>query len=610
MSTAPLEVVGPKILLVVGGGIAAYKSCELVRLIRKGGGDVTCVVTKGGQQFVTPMSLAALSENQVYTTLWDLKNEAEMGHIQLSREADLIVVCPATADLMAKMAAGIADDLATTLILATDKPVMAIPAMNVRMWEHESTQRNVEALKAAGVEVLHPDEGPMACGEFGYGRLPEPDAIWRAIAGHFGIPVPEDTPAPVAANDSVEALEPDDEGAGSMGALGGLLSKIIPRSTAKRSHEDIEAEYQDLEIPEDFDPDEPLPELPGDEIPEFDPDGAGPLLAKKGAAAAAPPVDPDAINHEVNERQSPPEPMDEEGEAAEDEPEEACEAEADPAPEDEADSGAGNDPDIEDEPEAKAPPPPAAKGKKGKVPKAETIEAEATDALAGAAFDVDGSYKPLSGKHVVVTAGPTWEAIDPVRYIANRSSGKQGFAIAAAAAALGARVSLIAGPVALKTPNGVDRVDVESAAEMNQAVRAALPADAAVMVAAVADWRPRQYVSEKIKKRGSAPPALMLTENPDILSNLAGSDKRPELVVGFAAETEDVIDNAKKKRKRKAADWIIANDVSGDVMGGDDNEVHIVTTEGVESLDQMAKHEVAMALAQRIAETLTAEAAE
>ncbi|MEL6487067.1 MAG: phosphopantothenoylcysteine decarboxylase, partial [Pseudomonadota bacterium] len=461
MSTAPLEVVGPRILLVVGGGIAAYKSCELVRLIRKGGGDVTCVVTKGGQQFVTPMSLAALSENQVYTTLWDLKNEAEMGHIQLSREADLIVVCPATADLMAKMAAGIADDLATTLILATDKPVMAIPAMNVRMWEHESTQRNVEALKAAGVEVLHPDEGPMACGEFGYGRLPEPDAIWRAIAGHFGIPVPDETPAPVAANDSIEALEPDDEGAGNVGGLGGLLSKIIPRSTAKRTHEDIEAEYQDLDIPEDFDPDDPLPELPGDEIPEFDPEGAGPLLAKKGGAAAAPPVDPDAINHEVNERQSPPEVLDEEGE---EEPVDACEAAADTAPEE-----PDEEPDTQVEPEAKAPPPAPTKAKKGKPPKAEAIEAEATDALAGADFDVDGDYKPLAGKHVVVTAGPTWEAIDPVRYIANRSSGKQGFAIAAAASALGARVSLIAGPVALKTPSGVDRVDVESAAEMNQA---------------------------------------------------------------------------------------------------------------------------------------------
>ena len=204
----------PRILLVVGGGIAAYKACELVRLIRKGGGDVTCVVTKGGQQFVTPMSLAALSENQVYTSLFDLKNEAEMGHIQLSREADLVVVCPATADLLAKMATGIADDLATTLILATDKPVMAVPAMNVRMWEHEATKRNIGLLKAAGVTVLHPDEGPMACGEFGYGRLPEPEAIWRAIAAHFGMEVAEpqllEPPARRLAAPvfEVEALEP------------------------------------------------------------------------------------------------------------------------------------------------------------------------------------------------------------------------------------------------------------------------------------------------------------------------------------------------------------------------------------------------------------------
>ncbi|MDY7098381.1 MAG: bifunctional phosphopantothenoylcysteine decarboxylase/phosphopantothenate synthase [Pseudomonadota bacterium] len=569
----------PKVLLVVGGGIAAYKSCELVRLIRKGGGDVTCVVTKGGQQFVTPMSLAALSENQVFTTLWDLKNEAEMGHIQLSREADLIVVCPATADLMAKMAAGIADDLATTLILATDKPVMAVPAMNVRMWEHESTQRNVEILKGAGVDVLHPDEGPMACGEFGYGRLPEPDAIWRAIAAYFDIEVPEAVApvAAVAANDSVEALEPDDEGAATTG-LGGLLSKIIPRSTAKRSAEDIEAEHQDLEMPEDA---EALLEGEEEEI-EFNPDLGGPLLAKKGDAGAAPPIDPEAINHEVNARQSAPEIIPEEGEP---------EAAPQETPE-----------------EASAP-----KGKKSKKSaktSVEAIESDEGDAVGSGGFDVADDFKPLAGRHVLITAGPTWEAIDPVRYIANRSSGKQGFAIAAASAALGAQVTLVAGPVSLKTPKGVDRIDVESAAEMNQAVRAALPADCAVMVAAVADWRPRQYVSEKIKKRGSAPPALMLTENPDILTNLAASDKRPELVVGFAAETDDLIDNAKKKRKRKAADWIIANDVSGDVMGGDNNEVHIVSADGVESLDKMAKHEVALALAKRIAETLTAEAAE
>jgi phosphopantothenoylcysteine decarboxylase/phosphopantothenate--cysteine ligase len=546
---------GPKILLVVGGGIAAYKSLELVRLIRRGGGDVTCVVTKGGQQFVTPMSLAALSENQVYTSLFDLKNEVEMGHIQLSREADLVVVCPATADLVAKMASGIADDLATTLILATDKPVMAVPAMNVKMWEHEATQRNIEWLRHAGVTVLHPDEGAMACGEFGYGRLPEPNAIWSAIAAHFGIEVEETAPTPTpAANDLAEAEAEDDEGDGDVGrGLGGLLSRIIPRSTAKRTHEDIEAEYAELESDADRQPDgedatedDDVP--PEEDAPEFNPDLGGPLLAKKGAASSAPPIDPDALNHEFDERRAPPEQLQ-------------------PEPLQSADEEA-------------------------------------------ASFEVDASYKPLKGRHVLVTAGPTWEAIDPVRYIANRSSGKQGFAIAAAAAALGAEVTLVAGPVSLQTPAGVSRVDVESAADMAKAVKKALPADAAVMVAAVADWRPKEYKGEKIKKRGSAPPALMLTENPDILTNLAAGKDRPELVIGFAAETDDVVANARQKRKRKAADWIVANDVSGDVMGGDDNLVHIVSEGGVETLEEMPKHDVAMALVERIAATLKAEAAE
>ncbi len=550
---------GPKILLVVGGGIAAYKSCELVRLIRKGGGDVTCVVTKGGQQFVTPMSLAALSENQVYTSLFDLKNEAEMGHIQLSREADLVVVCPATADLLAKMASGIADDLATTLILATNKPVMAVPAMNVRMWEHESTQRNVTWLKQAGVEVLHPDEGPMACGEFGYGRLPEPEAIWRAIAAHFGIEVEEPAPATAApANDQaapeVEALEPEEESKG--GGLGGLLSAIIPRSTAKRSHEDIEAEYLEAEELAEEGEEAEAAELEDEAGEEVEPDLSGPLLAKKGAANAAPPMDPEAINHEVDERKS--------------------------APETTAPAVAEN----------------------------AAVESVEDDAMGEGGCDVAEGYRPLDGRHVLITAGPTWEAIDPVRYIANRSSGKQGFAIAGAAAALGARVTLVSGPVSLKTPAGVDRIDVESAEDMSKAVKKALPADVAVMVAAVADWRPKEYREDKVKKRGSAPPALMLVENPDILTNVAASTKRPELVVGFAAETEDVLDNATKKRKRKAADWIVANDVSGDVMGGDENTVHIVSADGVESLEKMAKHEVAMALVERIAGALTAEAAE
>jgi phosphopantothenoylcysteine decarboxylase/phosphopantothenate--cysteine ligase len=547
----------PRILLVVGGGIAAYKACELVRLIRKGGGDVTCVLTKGGQQFVTPLALAALSENQVYTNLFDLKNEAEMGHIQLSREADLVVVCPATADLLAKMAAGIADDLATTLILATDKPVMAVPAMNVRMWEHASTQRNIGLLESAGVMVMQPDEGPMACGEFGYGRLPEPEAIWREIAAQFDIDVPEAAPAPLVAERpeiEVEALEAEDEDSADAaipaGGLSGFFARIIPRSTAKRSHEEIEAEYEALLPPEEIEAFPPEAEP----APDFVPDLGGPLLAKKGKASAAPPIDLGAINHEVDPRKSAPEPV---------------------------------VPMTPDEIEALL----------GEVPE-------------GADFGIVPAHRPLAGRHVLVTAGPTWEAIDPVRYIANRSSGKQGFAIAAAAAALGARVTLVAGPVALKTPAGVRRIDVESALQMAEAVKHALPADVAVMVAAVADWRPKEYRAEKIKKRGDAPPALMLAENPDILANLASGSKRPALVIGFAAETEDVIPNAKSKRKRKGVDWIVANDVSGDVMGGDRNRVHIVSAEGIETLDEMPKSAVAMALAERIAAVFRAEAAE
>lgn len=390
-----------RILLIVGGGIAAYKACELVRLLRKAGHQVTCVVTAGGQHFVTPMTLAALSENQVYTTLWDLKDEAEMGHIQLSRAADLVVVAPATADLLAKMAAGIADDLATTLLLATDKPVLAAPAMNVRMWQHAATQRNIATLRGDGVTVLEPDEGPMACGEFGPGRLPEPEAILRAIE---------------------DALTP--------------------------------------------------------------------------------------------------------------------------------------------------------------------------------------SSGRLKGKHILVTAGPTHEPIDPVRYIANRSSGKQGFAIAGALAALGARVTLVAGPVALPTPAGVKRVDVETAREMAAAVDAALPADVAVMVAAVADWRAGDAAGQKIKKGDAAAPELTLVENPDILAGLAQNAQRPRLLIGFAAETERVIEHAVAKRARKGADWIVANDVSGDVMGGDANLVQLVTESGVESWERLAKADVARRLAERIADAL------
>jgi phosphopantothenoylcysteine decarboxylase/phosphopantothenate--cysteine ligase len=451
------------------------------------------------------------------------------------------------------MAAGIADDLATTLILATDKPVMAVPAMNVRMWEHSATQRNIALLKAAGVTVLHPDKGAMACGEFGYGRLPEPEAIWREIAAHFGITVPEPQAQIAAPPFEVEALEPEEEddstAATPAGGLSGFFSRIIPRSTAKRSHDEIEAEYEDL--PDPVFEQAPQPEQPG---PDFAPDLGGPLLAKKGSANAAPPVDVGAINHMIDPRRLPPE----------------RQAHEVPAP----------------------------------------IEADLGEVAEGADFGVAPAYRPLAGRHVLVTAGPTWEAIDPVRYIANRSSGKQGFAIAAAVAALGARVTLVAGPVALKTPAGVSRIDVESALDMADAVKCALPADVAVMVAAVADWRPREYRGEKIKKRGDAPPALMLTENPDILTNVATAHNRPELVIGFAAETHNMLDHAVAKRKRKGADWIVANDVSGDVMGGDMNHVTIVSGAGVERLEEMPKSAVAMALAERIAASLHAQAAE
>ena len=554
---------GPRILLVIGGGIAAYKACELVRLIRKAGGSVTCVLTQGGQQFVTPMALAALSESKVYTSLFDLKDEVEMGHIQLSREADLVVVCPATADLLAKMAAGIADDLATTLILATDKPVLAVPAMNVKMWEHSATQRNADWLRQAGVAVMDPDEGPMACGEFGPGRMPEPPAILARIGQELDldIEVPElalfkqaqlSAPAPreEAEYDLDEPLEPEDEEevVKSGGGLGGLLSMIIPRSTTQRSHDQIEAELDDL----------PEPDMLGaeslGEVKETIADG-GPLLASKGKASSAPPTDPAALNHEVARQD--------------------MRAMPQPGVEEARTSGIA----FEDSP------------------------------LAGQAeFDPDPDHRPLFGKHVLVTAGPTREPIDPVRYIANRSSGKQGFAIAAMAAAAGARVTLVAGPVHLPTPVGVDRIDVETADDMAEEVRRALPVDVAFMVAAVADWKSRHVAGEKMKKRGSAPPALILAENSDILASTAAGRKRPALLIGFAAETENVVENAKSKRKRKGADWIIANNVSGaegdSVMGGDLNQVHIVTSNGVESLPEMPKEDVARELVRRAAAAL------
>lgn len=407
----------PRILLIIGGGIAAYKSIELVRLLRKSGYVVRCVITRAGEQFVTPLTLAALSENKVYTSLFDLKDEVEMGHIQLSREADLVVVAPATADLLAKMAAGIADDLATTLLLATDKPVLAAPAMNVRMWLHAATRRNVGTLRGDGVTVMEPDEGEMACGEYGPGRLPGPDAIKAAIDAALAAPM---------------ALESQ---------------------------------------------------------PDFAP----------------------------------------------------------------------------------------------------------------------ANHRPLFGRRLLITAGPTHEPIDPVRYIANRSSGRQGFAIAAAAAEAGAEVLLIAGPVALPTPPGVIRVDVETAREMAAEVQKSLPVDAAIMVAAVADWRAADTAAQKIKKDGSgAVPPLALAENPDILAGLAKSADRPPLLIGFAAETNDVLAHAKAKLARKGCDWIVANDVSADPMGGELNRVHIVTQGGVDSWDRLPKDAVARKLMEKIADDLDA----
>ncbi|TCM18957.1 phosphopantothenoylcysteine decarboxylase/phosphopantothenate--cysteine ligase [Novosphingobium sp. PhB165] len=549
---------GPRILLVIGGGIAAYKACELVRQIRKEGGEVTCVLTESGAKFVTPMALAALSERPVYTSLWDLKNEVEMGHIQLSREADLVVVCPATADLMAKMASGIADDLATTMMLATDKPVMAVPAMNVRMWQHAATVRNVQILREVGVDVMEPDEGTMACGEFGPGRLPDPIAIWQRIAWALGLgpvevaPLPGTVPTlpqpevgldlrnPFPWQPQFAAPEPEptaedadndtapDSAADSFG-LGGLTGSMISRGLQKAKKAISFGASDNDGLASD-----PLsPHSLSDGGAVADP-AAGLLVVKKGGARSAPPTDPDAINHVISPFGAAPQPF-------------------------------------------------------GSVPEAPFEK------------PTDG---PLSGRHVLVTAGPTWEPIDPVRYIANRSSGKQGFAIAGAAAKAGARVTLVAGPVHLETPPGVDRVDVESAQQMADAVKSALPADIAVMVAAVADWRTINVAKDKLKKRGSAPPALLLTENPDILASVAARPDRPPLLIGFAAETEDVIRYAKEKRKRKGADWIIANDVSGDVMGGDANTVHIVRGDDVISLPEMPKEEVARLLVERFADAL------
>lgn len=417
-----------RVLLIISGGIAAYKSLELVRLLRKRGVAVRAVLTESATQFVTPLSLGVLTEDHVYGDMFDLKEEREIGHIQLSRQADLVVVAPATANILAKMAGGIADDLATTLLLATDKPVLAVPAMNVRMWHHAATQRNLAQLRADGIRIMEPDDGAMACGEFGKGRLPEPEAIAAEI----------------------ERL---------------------------------------LTLPKVADPLEQL-----------------------------------VINHQ----------------------------------------------DF------------------------------------AAALEASGA---LAGKHILITAGPTHEPIDPVRYIANRSSGKQGFAIAAAAARAGARVTLVAGPVNQPTPAGIDRVDVQTAREMMAAVEAALPADVAIMVAAVADWRTADAADQKLKKDGSGRPApLTLVENPDILATLGHGAQRPALLIGFAAETQKIAEHAQAKLARKGADWIVANDVSGDTMGGDNNAIQIVTAQGIESWPSLPKGEVAQKLIEKVAHALSPDA--
>ena len=407
---------GKRILLIVGGGIAAYKSLELVRRLKERGAGARAILTRGGAEFVTPLSFSVLTEEKAYTELFDLKNEAEIGHIRLSREADLIVIAPATADLIAKMAHGLADDLASTVLLATDKQVLAAPAMNVRMWRHPATQRNLATLKADGILFVGPDEGEMACGEFGPGRMAEPEAIIAAIERALGA----DAPAPRR------------------------------RATPLRS---------------------------------------------------------------------------------------------------------------------------------------------------------------LAGRHVLITSGPTQEPIDPVRYIANRSSGKQGHALARAAVALGAEVTLISGPVALPDPQGVRVVKVETAHEMLAATLAAPPADIAIFTAAVADWRAADAASQKLKKQNQIEAELKLALNPDILATVARSGpNRPRLVIGFAAETENLIENAKTKRQAKNADWIVANDVwpGTGAMGGDDTQVHLVTASGVEDWPKLSKDETAARLLARAADALVA----
>ena len=390
---------GKRVLLIISGGIAAYKSLELIRIMKKTGLTVRCILTKGGAEFVTPLAVSSLSENKVYKDLFSLTDEAEMGHIRLSRETDLIVIAPASADLLAKMAQGIADDLASTTLLATNKPVMAVPAMNVRMWENAATQENLNTLHKRGIKIIGPDEGDMACGEFGPGRMVEPEEISAEIIKYFG----------------------------------------------------------------------------------------------------------------------------------------------------------------------------------------------------------DNS--PLAGKKALVTSGPTQEPIDPVRFISNRSSGKQGHAIAAALARQGAITKLVSGPTNQPDPAGVEVEHIETAQEMLNACQAALPVDIAVCAAAVSDWHINEEAKTKIKKTNDTPPTLRMATNPDILATLSSAGKnRPTLVIGFAAETDNILANAKNKRDKKGCDWLLANDVSAEsgTFGGSKNTIHFINDSGIEDWPEMTKKEVAETLSEKI----------
>ncbi|MBB5692411.1 phosphopantothenoylcysteine decarboxylase/phosphopantothenate--cysteine ligase [Roseomonas pecuniae] len=475
---------GKRVLLIVSGSVAAYKALELARLLGKAGAAVTGLLTAGGARFVTPHALQAVTNRPLAESLWSLEEEAERGHIRLARETDLVVVAPASADRLARMAAGMADDLAGAALLAWGGPVLVAPAMNPSMWSHPATGANVATLMARGVTFVGPEDGPMAEAESGTGRLAEPANILAAITAILSDP---------------EHGAPDF-------ALEDALDAAIAAQEGRPA---------------------PAPARRGGGSPSSFSDGH-----------------PHAADHQADPSEAAPSTFSASQAAT-----------AGPAP--------------------------------------HALRGTAPGAL------------PLSGRHVLVTSGPTHEPLDPVRYLANRSSGKQGHSIAAALAALGARVTLVSGPVTVPDPDGVTVMRVETAREMLAACEAALPADAAVFAAAVADWRPADPAPQKMKKPADdAAPPLALVPNPDILATLSRHPRRPRLVIGFAAETERVIEHARAKLARKGCDWIVANDVSGDAMGGAENTVHLVTANGVEDWPRLPKVEVAARLADRVAEAL------